>query len=204
MLPKAGPTDVVGSVLDYYRTFTTSANTMYKWVPSSQLYLAGGDCKRKTDIMLSTHHQSSSSRASWNSVRVVGDLKANSNGRIRTLRLCNLPTMCGRSLDPNPAGGWVHAFTLCGIKFRAGIFDRSGCTASTLSEINEDPEIFLRFVCRYAAMDAEEVGFDPTIRWHHSGIETVFDPTIYHQLAIAEEPFIFSRAQTLYPKLVPR
>ncbi|KAF8241215.1 hypothetical protein K440DRAFT_665410 [Wilcoxina mikolae CBS 423.85] len=38
--------------------------------------------------------------------------------------------------------------------------------SSALFDIHEEPEVFLRFMCRYAAMDAEDLGFDPTIRWH--------------------------------------
>jgi hypothetical protein len=53
---------------------------------------------------------------------------------------------------------------LCGTKFQGWLFDRSGAKGSTLFDIHEEPEIFVRYICHYAAMGREDLGFDPIIR----------------------------------------
>ena len=45
-------------------------------------------------------------------------------------------------------------------------------------------------ILRYATMDAEEVGFDPTLRWSNGSGDTGFDPTLYSKTSTQKYPFV--------------
>jgi len=58
---------------------------------------------------------------------------------------------------------FVHAFILCGDDMRAWVFDRSGPYSSTVFEIHEELERFIRTIIAYVMMSDEELGLDTFI-----------------------------------------
>ncbi|KAA8914714.1 hypothetical protein FN846DRAFT_925709 [Sphaerosporella brunnea] len=173
----------------------------YPYVPSNSLLIRGGDCRRKTDLLISTYIPNAPAlpapdfkldfitlrrnRYDWRTIRVIGELKANPDESDSDSTLAQLANYVREIFNAQPSRRWVHSFTLCGQNLRAWLFDRSGATTSRLIDINAEPELFLRVVCRYALMDSTAVGFDPSIKWLWNGVERPYDPTVAHALAIA-------------------
>ncbi|KAF8244626.1 hypothetical protein K440DRAFT_663372 [Wilcoxina mikolae CBS 423.85] len=197
--------DVVDNTL-LKRLATKTGRTVFCYVPSGQAPIRDGDCLRKTDLLITTHipaEPGSSAddvvfkdlephRYSWNSVRVVGELKSNTKESNKDGTIVQLANYVREVFGAQPSRRWVHAFTLCGHYLRAWLFDRSGAMGSELIDIHEEPKSFLRVICGYASMDAATVGFDPTIKWSNNGVETVYDPSIAHELAEPSPPYIYA------------
>ena len=101
----------------------------------------------------------------WDQVRVIGELKANDKISNHADVILQVAGYVRQIFQSQYSRVFVHAFTLCGDLLRAWIFDRCGCLGSQLISINKEPELFLRVFCGYATMSAQDVGFDPTIRW---------------------------------------
>jgi hypothetical protein len=184
-----------------------SGGPVYRYVPSGKAIVLNGDCNRKTDILLTTHIPSvpdatsaecrinfsalTDNRYSWNSIRLVGELKSNPKESNSHDTLIQLANYARELFSAQQCRRWVHAFTLCGHHLRAWLFDRSGALGSTLVDINQDPLLFLRVVCGYSTMDATAIGYDPSIKWAPDGQEAVFDPSVSHELAEPAVPYIY-------------
>ncbi|KAA8904272.1 hypothetical protein FN846DRAFT_919773 [Sphaerosporella brunnea] len=216
----ASPTE--GNVLVFFQRVVDNvllrqlcANTgarAYPYVPSNTVLIRGGDCRRKTDLLLPTVIPNGTalptatlprlnfgkmprSRYDWRSIRVVGELKSNPQQSDTDSTLAQLANYVREIFNAQPSRRWVHAFTLCGHHLRAWMFDRSGATTSELIDINAQPILFLRVVCGYALMDATAVGFDPSIKWLRGGVEEPYDPTVAYSLgsfATTSPPYIYA------------
>jgi hypothetical protein len=154
--------DVVDNVLLHHLAIA-SGRPVYRYVPSGKAVVLDGDCNRKTDILLTTYIPSipdatsaecgidfsalTDNRYSWNSIRLVGELKSNPKDSDNDDMLIQLANYARELFSAQPCRRWVHAFTLCGHYLRAWLFDRSGALGSTLVDINQDPLLFLRVVC---------------------------------------------------------
>ncbi|KAA8912230.1 hypothetical protein FN846DRAFT_773489 [Sphaerosporella brunnea] len=178
--------DVVDNHLLHRVASSTPETDVYRYMPSNEAMLRNGDCMRKTDLLLTTQVPPADrvdfaalrpNRYDWQSVRVVGELKCNPDRSNKQSTLLQLANYARDVFGAQPSRRSVHAFTLCGHHLRAWLFDRSGAIGSTLVDINAEPVLFLRIVCGYAAMDAMQLGFDPSIKWDR-GEETVYDPTV--------------------------
>ncbi|KAA8899280.1 hypothetical protein FN846DRAFT_960639 [Sphaerosporella brunnea] len=171
-----------------------SGARVYPYVPSNTVLIRGGDCRRKTDLLMSTCIPDGPAlptadialnfatlrrtRYDWRCIRIVGELKANPDESDTDSTLAQLANYVREMFNAQPSRRWVHVFTLCGANLRAWLFDRSGATASRLIDINAEPVLFLRIVCGYALMDATAVGFDPSIKWARNGVEDTYDPSV--------------------------
>lgn len=111
----------------------------------------------------------------WDQVRVIGELKSNDKISNTASVIVQTAGYVRQIFQSQPNRVFVHAFTMCGDMLRAWIFDRSGCLGSKLVSINKEPELFLRVFCGYATMGAEDIGFDPTIRWIPRQVQNVQD-----------------------------
>jgi hypothetical protein len=184
-----------------------TGHEIYRYVPSSQAPIKDGDCLRKTDLLLTTNIPLArnatqrdceilfsglgSHRYSWKSIRIVGELKSNPDESNKKSTIVQLANYVRELFGAQPCRRWVHAFTLCGQHLRAWLFDRSGAIGSALIDINADPVSFLRVVCGYPMMDAPAVGFDPSMKWSHGGVESVYDPSLAHELAEPSAAYIY-------------
>ncbi|KAA8904234.1 hypothetical protein FN846DRAFT_907881 [Sphaerosporella brunnea] len=209
---------VVDNVLLRQLCSNTGARA-YPYVPSNTVLIRGGDCRRKTDLLLSTvipngpalptaalprmnFARMPRTRYDWRSIRVVGELKANPHQSDTDSTLAQLANYVREIFNAQPSRRWVHAFTLCGHHLRAWMFDRSGATTSELIDINAQPVLFLRVVCGYALMDATAVGFDPSIKWLRGGVEEPYDPTVAYSLgssAATSPPYLYAPVGPLKP-----
>ncbi|KAA8910155.1 hypothetical protein FN846DRAFT_1006457 [Sphaerosporella brunnea] len=178
--------DVVDNQLLHRLASGAPETDVYRYVPSNEALLRNGDCMRKTDLLLTTQVPPADrvnfaglrpNRYDWRSVRVVGELKSNPDRSNKETTLLQLANYAREVFGAQLSRRSVHAFTLCGHHLRAWLFDRSGAIGSTLVDINAEPVLFLRIICGYAAMDATQLGFDPSVKWDR-GVETVYDPTV--------------------------
>jgi hypothetical protein len=178
----------------YAGIVASSGRQVYRYVLSSNMTVTDGDRKRKPDIVVSAAAPVNTTSAdidfamlrgphSWGSIRVVGELKSNSILSNKDKTIVQLADYVSEIFGAQPSRRWVHAFTLCGAQLRAWIFDRSGTTGSVLIDVHREPTMFLRVICGYAAMDATELGFDPTIKCKYTtdSVESIFDPTAASQ-----------------------
>ncbi|KAA8902846.1 hypothetical protein FN846DRAFT_920128 [Sphaerosporella brunnea] len=198
----ASPTE--GNVLAFFQRVVDNALLgklcdvtgvrVYPYVPSNSVLIRGGDCRRKTDLLMSTcipdgpalptadialnFATLQRTQYDWRCIRIVGELKANPDESDSDSTLAQLANYVREMFNAQPSRRWVHVFTLCGANLRAWLFDRSGATASRLIDINAEPVLFLRVVCGYALMDATAVGFDPSIKWARNGVEDTYDPSV--------------------------
>jgi hypothetical protein len=158
-------------------------SSRYTYASSRNRDVAAGDCYRRPDLLISTD-TSGSETHDWRRIRVVGELKENPKVSNHAPTIVKLASFAREIFYSQPSRRFVHGFTLCGDLLRAWVFDRAGAMGSVHIAINAEPILFLRVVCRYAAMNASEVGFDPTIFWRHpvDESESVFDPTVAIQL----------------------
>jgi hypothetical protein len=183
--------------------------TVYRYVPSGKAIIRNGDCERKTDDLLLTTYipfvpnrprdpsvitfsQLADNRYDWKSIRVVGELKSNPKRSDDASTHIQLAHYARELFGSQPARRWVHSFTLCGHQLRAWLFDRSGAICSTIVDINADPQLFLRVICGYSTMDATAIGFDPSIKWAPGGVESVYDPSLAHALAVPPPAYIYA------------
>lgn len=123
----------------------------------------------------------------WEHIRVIAELKVNPGESDTDHTVIQLASYVREIFWAQPTRRWVHAFTLCGDLMRCYRFDRSGLTTSTAFSINARPLRFARIACSYACMDAEQLGFDPTIRWAVRGTDpfatsVVYDSTVHRPL----------------------
>ncbi|KAA8906170.1 hypothetical protein FN846DRAFT_767804, partial [Sphaerosporella brunnea] len=157
----------------------TAAAHEVAYVPSGQLVLKSGDAMRKGDLLLCSRAPGTDSeRLHWAQVRVVGELKSNADKDGRDKAFIQLANYVREIFGTQPQRSWVLAYTLCGATMRVFRFDRSGAVASTPIDIHESPHVFLGALKGFATMDAEQIGFDPTIRWCSDAKQIGFDPTI--------------------------
>ena len=149
----------------------------YRYGTSCVKAVCGGDSKLHPDLLICTPpfnytiqnfltgDRIEQSQFNWDRIRVVGELKSNAVYSNHANTIIQLAGYVRQIFLAQPNRRFVHGFTLCSDNLRAWIFDRSGCLGSDVVSINKEPELFLRVMCKYASMDATEVGFDPTIRW---------------------------------------
>ncbi|KAA8904232.1 hypothetical protein FN846DRAFT_907877 [Sphaerosporella brunnea] len=182
---------------------------VYPYVPSTTVLIRGGDCRRKTDLLMSTRIPNGPTlptadidlnfatlprtRYDWRCIRIVGELNTNPYESDCDSTLAQLAKYVREMFNAQPSRRWVHVFTLCGASLRAWLFDRSGATSSRLLDINAEPVLFLRIVCGYALMDASAVGFDPSIKWSRNGVEETYDPSLAAvRLSTTAHPYLYA------------
>jgi hypothetical protein len=173
----------------------------YEFAQSGSLPLKDGDCIRETDIVVVTRsiindndpeERKTPRRISWHNVRVIGELKSNSDKSDLDLTILQLANYARELFGVQPNRRWIHGFILCGCHLRVWRFDRAGACGSTLINIHTEPTLFLRAIISYLTMDATQIGFDPSIRWSpREGTEEVFDPTVHFVTDHPPYPFIY-------------
>ncbi|KAA8908016.1 hypothetical protein FN846DRAFT_686002 [Sphaerosporella brunnea] len=163
------------------------------YVPSGSLLMKNGDAMRKCDLLVCSRAPGIGQRTHWDQVRVVGLLEANPDKDGRDKTFIQLANYVRELFGTQPQRSWAVAFTLCGSVMRVFRFDRCGALASTPIDIHWCPRLFLAAMRAFVRMDAEEIGFDPTIRWmpgtRHT-TECVYDPTVHFALPALPAPFI--------------
>jgi len=124
--------------------------------------LTGSEAKRQIDLFVKPNNERLSKVAhDWKDVEVIGELKESNKDKKATL--LQIGRYVRDVFSSQPTRRFVHAFTLCGNDMRAWVFDRSGPYSSTVFDIHEEPERFIRTIAAYAMMSDEELGLDTFI-----------------------------------------
>jgi len=124
--------------------------------------LTGSEAKRQIDLFVKPNNERLSKVAhNWKDVEVIGELKESTKDKKATL--LQIGRYVRDVFSSQPTRRFVHAFTLCGNDMRAWVFDRSGPYSSTVFDIHEEPERFIRTIAAYAMMSDEELGLDTFI-----------------------------------------
>jgi hypothetical protein len=168
---------------------------VYSLIPAGDLIIKDGDTRRKSDLVVATTYGSNRNPLpgdqvlSWNHVRVIGEFKSNAGKSDMDSTLCQLGNYAREVFGAQPGRRWVLGFTLCGTAFRMWQFDRGGARGSTVVDIHEEWELFLATILSFATMEADALGFDPTIRCNERGAERTYDPTLRREAP--SRPFIY-------------
>ena len=137
------------------------------------IFLDGSPVKRKMDVGITACHKQSQGYkdgvdekpdariSKWADILVTGELKSNPVKDGQTPAWLDLATYV-REVFRTQDRRFVLGFTLCGSMMRLWQFDRSGSSASSSFDINEDGFKFTRVMLGYFLMNNEQLGLDPT------------------------------------------
>ncbi|KAI1932670.1 hypothetical protein LOZ65_000659 [Ophidiomyces ophidiicola] len=131
----------------------------------------------------------------WNSVEVIGKLKASNKSFKRTL--AQLARYAQDVFAYQPTRRYLHAFTICGTFMTPWVFDRSGCYSPGQLNIHEEPQRFISLIVGYLMMNEEELGLDTFIKrnGNHRFIHIHRDGAkVSRQLELKPDPLIHQQA----------
>jgi len=145
---------------DFQDEFLSSERGVY--YTSTTKDLTGSEAKRQIDLFVKPNNEKLSKVVhDWEDVEVIGELKESDEKKKATL--LQIGRYVRDVFSSQPTRRYVHAFTLCGNEMRAWVFDRSGSYSSTVFDIHEEPELFIRTIAAYVMMSDEELGLDTFI-----------------------------------------
>lgn len=121
--------------------------------------LTASEAKRQIDLFVKPNHEKLSKIVhDWKDIEVIGEITESSNKK--KAKLLQIGRYVRDIFSIQPTRRYVHAFTLCGNEMRAWVFDRSGPYGSTVFDIHEEPERFIRTIAAYVMMSDDELGLD--------------------------------------------
>ncbi|KAL0632062.1 hypothetical protein Q9L58_009070 [Maublancomyces gigas] len=125
--------------------------------------LVGCPSLRKPDLLLLSTSLNTGADVHWSSVLVVGELRMNRRKGLEVNTIVQLANYACLMFATQHCRRFIHAFTICDEYMRCWIFHRGGLMGGDEFSINKNPELFLSVILGYAAMNDNELGFDPTI-----------------------------------------
>ncbi|KKZ65062.1 hypothetical protein EMCG_01302 [[Emmonsia] crescens] len=144
------------------------------YTTESKADLTGSMAERQVDLLLRTRGGSTSqNKHDWRDILVVGELKKSKN-EIRTKATLLQIGRCVREVfAAQPTRRFIHAFTVCGTKMEAWVFDRSGPYSSGIIDVYEDSRQFFQVLVGYTMMSDEELGLDTFIARDEGGSKSI-------------------------------
>ncbi|KKZ63811.1 hypothetical protein EMCG_01915 [[Emmonsia] crescens] len=140
----------------------------------TQKNLIGSDAKRQIDLLLKARDGNNSEELhDFRNIWAVGELKKPEQEINWTKTLLQIGCYVREIFTAQPTRRFIHAFALCGTKFKAWVFDRSGAYSSNVLNVHRDSEKFIRMITGYAMMSDEELGFDIFMTQNSSGSKTI-------------------------------
>ncbi|EDN06004.1 predicted protein [Histoplasma mississippiense (nom. inval.)] len=154
-----------------------SRSTYY--TTASKADLTGSQAERQVDLLLRARGGSPlQNKHDWTDFLVVGELKKPKE-KIRTkATLLQISCSVREVFAAQPTRRFVHAFTVCGTKMEAWVFDRAGPYSSVIIDVYADSRQFFQVLVGYTMMSDEELGLDTFIardEWGNKSI-TVKEP----------------------------
>ncbi|ODH44302.1 hypothetical protein ACO22_00922 [Paracoccidioides brasiliensis] len=127
----------------------------------SKADLTGSKAEQQVDLLLQARGGSlSQNKHNWRDILVIGELKK-SKKEIRTkATLLQISCCVHEVFAAQPTRRFVHAFTVCGTKMEAWVFDRSGPYSSGIIDVYTDSKRFSQVLVGYTMMSDEELGLD--------------------------------------------
>ncbi|EEH04621.1 conserved hypothetical protein [Histoplasma capsulatum G186AR] len=139
-----------------------SRSTYY--TTASKADLTGSQAERQVDLLLRARGGSPlQNKHDWTDILVVGELKKPKE-KIRTkATLLQISCSVREVFAAQPTRRFVHAFTVCGTKMEAWVFDRAGPYSSVIIDVYADSRQFFQVLVGYTMMSDEELGLDTFI-----------------------------------------
>lgn len=142
---------------DFQDEFLSSERGVY--YTSTTKDLTGCEAKRQIDLFVKPNNEKLSKVVhDWKDVAVVGELTESK--KKKKAKLLQIGRYVRHVFSSQLTRRYVHAFTLCESEMRAWVFDRSGPYGSTVFDIHEEPERFIRTITAYVMMSDDDLGLD--------------------------------------------
>lgn len=144
------------------------------YTTASKADLTGSKAERQVDLLLRARGESLlRNKHDWTDILVVGELKKPKE-KIRTKTTLLQISRCVREVfAAQPTRRFVHAFTVCGTKMEAWVFDRSGPYSSGIIDVYADSRQFFQVLVGYTMMSDEELGLDTFIARDEGGNKSI-------------------------------
>ncbi|EDN11221.1 predicted protein [Histoplasma mississippiense (nom. inval.)] len=149
-----------------------SRSTYY--TTASKADLTGSQAERQVDLLLRARGGSPlQNKHDWTDILVVGELKKPKE-KIRTkATLLQISCSVREVFAAQPTRRFVHAFTICGTKMEAWVFDRAGPYSSVIIDVYADSRRFFQVLVGYTMMSDEELGLDTFIARDEGGNKSI-------------------------------
>ncbi|EGC45352.1 serine/threonine protein kinase Sgk2 [Histoplasma capsulatum var. duboisii H88] len=149
-----------------------SRSTYY--TTASKADLTGSQAERQVDLLLRARSEHpSQNKHNWRDILVVGELKKPKK-KIRTkATLLQISCSVREVFAAQPTRRFVHAFTVCGTKMEAWVFDRAGPYSSVIIDVYTDSRQFFQVLVGYTMMSDEELGLDTFIARDEYGNKSI-------------------------------
>ncbi|EEH18170.2 hypothetical protein PABG_00733 [Paracoccidioides brasiliensis Pb03] len=140
----------------------------------SKADLTGSKAEQQVDLLLQARGESlSQNKHNWRDILVIGELKK-SKEEIRTkATLLQISRCVHEVFAAQPTRRFIHAFTVCGTKMEAWVFDRSGPYSSGIIDVYTDSKQFFQVLVGYTMMSDEELGLDTFIARDEDGNKSI-------------------------------
>ncbi|KAM0797036.1 hypothetical protein BDR22DRAFT_882293 [Usnea florida] len=158
---------------DFQETFLSQARGQYFMSETEQM--VDSESKRQVDLLVKLRGAANANHTRennevvhpWEDVKAIGQLMEKEPlENLDQETILQLAGLAREVFISQPTRPFVHAFTLCGPRFQAWVFDRSGPYASSQLDLRkeEDLGVFVRIISAYVMMDDIEWGLDTFIK----------------------------------------
>ncbi|EGE79109.1 serine/threonine-protein kinase Sgk2 [Blastomyces dermatitidis ATCC 18188] len=152
-------------LLESHSTYYTTA---------SKADLISSKAKRQIDLLLRARSTTPlQNKHNWRDILVVGELKKPEEKLRTKATLLQIGCYVREVFAAQPTRQFVHAFTVCGTKMEAWVFDRSGPYSSGIIDIYTNSRQFFQMLLGYTMMSDEELGLDTFIARDEEGIKSM-------------------------------
>ncbi|KAL2359355.1 hypothetical protein RJZ56_007796 [Blastomyces dermatitidis] len=144
------------------------------YTTASKADLTGSNAERQVDLLLRARDESSlQNKHNWRDILVVGELKKSKEEITTKGTLLQISCYVREVFAAQPTRRFVHAFTVCGTKMEAWVFDRSGPYSSGIIDVYTDSRWFFQMLVGYTMMSDEELGLDTFIASNEGGSKSI-------------------------------
>ncbi|KUI69342.1 hypothetical protein VM1G_05061 [Cytospora mali] len=124
--------------------------------------MSGLDSEGQLDLFVKSHEDAAGPH-NWASIRVIGEhMSSGENSRAK--KFIQLSRYARNIFAAQPRRQFVHGFILASTKMELHVFDRSGTFCAEPFDLYQAPELFIRVIVGYCAMDDNELGLDTFVK----------------------------------------
>ncbi|KAI1825765.1 hypothetical protein F4861DRAFT_537785 [Xylaria intraflava] len=156
--------------------------------------LTGGEAARQIDLLVKRKCESDIEH-NWKDIQVIGGLRQSSKVGVKG-PLLQLARYARDVFSCQPTRRFLHAFTICGRKMEAWVFDRSGPYSAGSFDIHKHPERFICVLAGYIMMSDDELGLDTFIHRENGScfININWDGIGMKRSQLKQEPLTYQRS----------
>ncbi|KAG5302196.1 serine/threonine protein kinase Sgk2 [Histoplasma ohiense] len=142
------------------------------YTTASKADLTDSQAEQQVDLLLRARGGSPlQNKHNWTDILVVGELKKPEEKLGTKATLLQIGCYVREVFAAQPTRRFVHAFTICGTKMEAWVFDRSGPYSSGIIDVYTNSRQFFQVLMGYTMMSDEELGLDTFIARDEEGIK---------------------------------